>query len=179
MSIITQTPANVKLFCVDGVGRNGYIFDRSLLASELVPLLDVAFPFNIDTEFVGFPESHTVKPHQTRKRVTTQVRAINAPTGLIMAPSELDGPRHDVAVSGFHPVDYLRLLGFDVSLERDTDIVDGSYPFFEFVHYGHFLLAEILLIVDGIFKKDIKDLIRAKTTESMYIDLRRRLSATQ
>jgi len=178
MFSITKTASNVNLFSINKTERRGYIFDRSEMVSYLVEGMDVSFPINIDTEFRTRTESHTVKTHETRKRITTQVRGINDPIGLIMASPSLDSPRHPVASSGFHPVDYLRLMGYDVSLERDEDI-DGRYPTFEFVMYGHFLLAEALMIVDGSFKTDFEVLFRAKSTSDMYFAMQRRLAATQ
>ena len=95
-----------------------------------------------------------------------------------MASPELKYPRHPVATSGFHPVDYLRLMGHDVTLER-CEHFDYGFPTFEFVMYGHFLVAEVLTIVDGSFKKDFKDLLRAKPTSDECFSMQRRLMAVQ
>jgi len=140
--------------------------------------MNVSFPVVVDTEFRTRVTSHSINPFETRKRITTQVRGINDPTGLIMASPELKYPRHPVATSGFHPVDYLRLMGHDVCLER-CEHFDYGYPTFEVVMYGHFLVAEVLTIVDGSFKKDFKDLLRAKPTSDVCFSMQRRLMAVQ
>jgi len=158
--------------------RSGYLFDRDKMVSEVVSGRCVSFPVNVDTEFVSRVESHTIQPHGTRKHVSTQVRGINDPTGLILVPQELENPRHPVATSGFDVVDYLGLVGHDVHLER-REGMDSRYPTFEFVLYGHFLLAEVLMIFKGEFKEDIKALLRATETQDAYIGMRRRLLGTQ
>ena len=158
--------------------RSGYLFDRDKMVSEVAPGMNVSFPVNVDTEFVSRVVSHTIQPYGARKHVSTQVRGINDPTGLILVPQDLENPRHPVATSGFDVVDYLGLIGHDVHLER-CESIDSPYPTFEIVIYGHFLLAEVSMIFKGEFKEDIKKLLRAPDTQDAYIWMRRRLMATQ
>jgi len=169
--------SKVRLFSLDVKERKGYLYDKALLVSDLVDGVNVSCPINIDTEFRTRTMPHAIKPYETRKRITTQVKGINDEVGMILAAPTLENARHPLATSGFHPVDYLRLMGHDVTLSRQ-EYLAGQYPTFEFVMYGHFLLAEAMMIVDGQYKDDFANLFRADKHQTMLFAMQRRLRAT-
>jgi hypothetical protein len=178
ISILTKIEGKVKLFAVQNKERKGYIFNKSDMFDSLpVDEVNISIPLNIDTEYVSRPDRWLELPHQGRKGLTTQIRGIEASEGLIFAHPGLDNARHPKAVSGFHPVDYLAALGHTVTLRRDENVKAKMLPTCEFLLYGHFILAESMMIVDGEFKDDFKQLMRADKNSVVRFAMQRRLAA--
>lgn len=181
MFTLTQTASKVKTFSVQNKLRKGYLFDRNEMLSVL-PYEDVniTIPLNIDTEYVSREYEWLDKPHQARKALTTQIRGIAADEGIIFAHKTLTDARHPYATSGFHPIDYLKALGHNVSLTREEWVLaQNTLPTVEFVLYGHFILAEAMLIVDGGFKDDFKRLMAVSIKEAKAkFTMQRRMMAT-
>jgi hypothetical protein len=122
-----------------------------------------------------------------RYGVTTQVKGICENEGVILAHSDLievanqlgKDIRHPVAKSGFHPIDYLNQIGVETRLNR-VDKVIKEYKgeriaTCEFVLYSHFALAELLMIVDGEYRKDLEKIALSTNPKNGSVEMQRRL----
>jgi len=189
----------------------GYLFDRKTITNEVEEGKSYSVPLDIDTEFTkkrllafaltmlaahldGTTELTdreleyvtTILDREDLhhgKRLTTQVKGIEQTEGVIFTVEESKDIRPDlpVATSGFHPVDYLRHLGHDATIVRETDeMILKDLQTMEFVLYGHFLLAEAYRIADGQFLQDIETLFAEPEPLKPYMSalvMKRRLQA--
>lgn len=169
-------PQNLEFFA--GFRDNYYLLKKELLDFNEVSLDEIPYltvGLNIDTEFWSKPDLTYGKPkiidgyklyykRGTRQAITTQVKGVYRKTGLILdspdfATNEHVNIRHPIAYSGFHPVDYLRLLGYDIRLSRIEPDEDRPEFLMKFMLYAHFALAEDLMIVDGSYIRDFQDFV--------------------
>jgi hypothetical protein len=167
---------------------NRYLFDRSRLAA-FPNEGNISIPLVVDTEYVPLPLHWTEKPASPRQRLTTQVKGIakDASRAIFITDKDFHNQIQNspqakwvfkdcpLAVSGFHPVDYLKHLGYQVELSRvDYNTLKGL-PTAEFVLYSHFALAEFLTIVDGEFKADFAAMIHETKLNRPRVEMTRRL----
>lgn len=179
MSNILQY-SNVKLqpiFAQPRTESGQYLYDLDSISNNLKEG-NISIPLNIDTEFKTFISSWITGNIVGRLGITTQVRGIAVNSGVIFSHPEVakDLPEYDVASSGFHPVDYLNSLGYAASIRKDPQI-DPYRPVCEFVLYGHFLLAELMMIARGDFQQDICDLMRVNSPSKPRFEMQRRIRA--
>jgi len=171
--------------------QNVYLYSQENLISELQPNKDITLPINVDTEFYEPDSKYYLNPvlpdtmplvingkhynfpihkeYGKRQPLTTQISSIDGNHKIILdspifAANALSvglSPRHHIANSGFHPVDFLRLAtGWNFSLinigknktQFDKNSEYKKLPIFEFKIYSHFYLAEHLMIADNVEK---------------------------
>jgi len=138
---------------------------------------NICIPLVIDTEYVSQTLPWNIAPQQSRKGLTTQIKGIHSDApGFIYAHRNFARkiPRHPEITFGFHPVQYLQSLGFDVSLRRETHI-DKDMPVAEFVLYAHFALAEALMIVEGEYRDDFIRFMDEKAEKLPQFEMNRRM----
>jgi hypothetical protein len=118
--------------------------------------------------------------------VTTQIQGIFDDNQVILAHPDLQDfskqwgkpLRHPLATSGFHPVDWMQQLGIKVKLAHRDKVTKVNskgekIPTCEFVLYSHFALAELLMIADGEYAKDLKRI--AQSEGNARVEMQRRL----
>lgn len=142
--------------------RTGYLFnpEDSIDAESLSDYEgNIYFPFDIDSEFqTKHPLRDVTSKLQPRKGLTNQLKAIALPEGSIFAHPDIKlNARHPV-FKDFSPIDYLKSLGIDASItraDRETTKYLHKYPAFEFDGYAFFAVAELGMIAENQYKKDL------------------------
>lgn len=156
---------------------DGYIYKNRIqsLESALNNTSRLYFPVETDTEFYGLDVEINSPSRNLTRCLTIQHRAIDLEPGLILThPDSSAIARHPPFMSGFSPVDYLRLIGYEVSLERSEYALD--LPILQIDLYGFFLLAELYRVVQGDFREDINKLVVGRN-DFAFIHMERRLKA--
>lgn len=155
---------------------NGYLYNKTSLTG--IPSDgNITIPMNIDTEFVSLVVHWLKDTCKSRKGVTTQMRGIAMDEGVILAHKGVSEvlKRFKVAQSDFHPIDYLKHLGYNVTLEYLPGSEMKGLNTCEFVLYAHFALAEAMMIVDGEMKEQFKGLMKEKSKKEPRFEMTRRL----
>lgn len=158
---------------------DGYIYTNNLqtLESSLENTSRLYLPIEIDTEYYH-PEWNINHPEtEVSQCLTIQCRSLNAETGLILSHSDSKAiAHHPITDSGFCVVDYLRLIGYEVSVERFKHSVD--LPVLQIDLYGFFLVAELYRVVTGDYLADINLLVLERRKDNASIAMGRRLIAS-
>jgi len=174
--VITETPSEIIETAIFAPERSkGTYLRLKRLLTHTPQEGNISIPLNIDTEYDPLL-LHWLKGCQGRKGITTQIRAIACADGKILAHPDFAKyiPRHPCANSGFHPIDYLQLLGYATEIRRcDEDL--SKLPVAEFVLYAHFALAELMMIVDGEYKHDFIALANETNETKPRFEMMRRL----
>ena len=147
----------------------------SLIPDDVI--LTVHCPLDIDTEFCRATEFSTGDDRESMT-LTVQIKpCYEDGGGLILAhPDNLFGFGEHSMVTGFAPIDYLRIKGHDVELERYTH--RHKLPVMQFDLFAFFAVAELYRIVSDDYVKDIDDLVRSTNPKTGQIKMGRRLTTS-
>jgi hypothetical protein len=162
--------------------NNTYLIDRNkMMAFDDCDLkTGHHLPLVIDTEFTD--KNSKLLEQSPREGLTTQIKGIhkNAPAKIFAHTNKVNMGRIMADVKPFpmiktifHPLDYLISEGYDVNIKSCQSWENKNKPNFCITLYGHFLLAEILMIANDSLYERILELLGNKTGER--IEMGRRL----
>lgn len=133
-------------------------------------------PLEIDTEYKVYDTDLNFPNNIVSDILTTQIRAIETDTGLIYAhPNSITNKRHRVFKTEFLPIQYLRDLGYEVDITRNTTVdVLRNLPFVQIDFYAFFALVDTNKIAVNAYRDDIVNLGLNLTSDGIKMERRLR-----
>jgi len=174
--VAKSTPTDNKLRVFAPRQLDSYIYSADDLSTQ-PPSGNVDIPLVIDTEYLSQAGKWNVTPQSSRLHLTTQCKGIANDFPMILVnPDYAQITGWKAVETIFHPIDYLRACGHTIELERPADprTLKGL-PSCRFVLYAHFALAELLMIMGGDLKKDVKTIIHSRKNTGSKIEFKRHL----
>lgn len=177
---VVKTPQNTRPKVIAPPRKGGYRYSPFDFTNK-VSGNNISIPLDIDTEFsakLRNPANVDYSP-LSRQPITTQIKGIYQKEGAIFCSPRLpiQYRRHEAVEFDFHPVHYLKHCGYDVDIFKQSRKFMKDLPVCEFVLYAHFAIAEMHLIVEGEFEKDIEKLLLTNSASKPRLEMTRRLRA--
>ncbi|MGI0483490.1 hypothetical protein ACN4EE_22250, partial [Geminocystis sp. CENA526] len=169
------------------LGVNSYIYskkDKLTTKEDFDNENNISLPIIIDTEFFN----------DKRIGITVQIKGIHEDKGIIYCHKDFEKyciknnlkPRHKTIREDLAVIDYLKDLGYEINFIKCEyeDLEVTKTVFIDL--YAHFAIAELLLVVNGELKENLKDILRknkdyglhTNTGEFAKIEQTRRLKFT-
>jgi hypothetical protein len=138
--------------------QDGYLYSSPIADPQGT---NAIFPIEIDTEYTHPPIDFNKARTDICVNLTVNQRALIHEKGRDYDLTQNPCPRRFNEVKyGFTPIDYLKDYGYDVELTRPLKIDNATdLPWIQFNLIAFFALAEILRVVDGVYKQALIDLM--------------------